>query len=407
VADAEPATPVEKALELGAFEYVPDWTSRVAGLGGSGPAVDPNYVFHTLYSDFGEDEVVVSVRFEGLQATTGIIVIRIGALPRRQGAMAFQVAAQEFPTWVAAKDDAPLLIRFRPSSDNLYAVMGHIFNETDAAATGIRITARPASEVNAEAEALASKRRSEFGAPTIAPAAQLTTVDKPSLTHPVSQMPTPAQYRERVYGEWSAQLSLPPARDPEQWRQIYTLQVLRRYGLLEPGARGVCFGSETGPLPALLASIGCTVVMTDPGATGTDMWRRPQLCSDELFDLRVSHQPVDPTAIPASLSDFDFLLSQPDPRTLPDVSAVAGFFVNSMACLKPAGLAVHIVTFNPNPASGRADANGMPLFHPGDFERMSLTFIGQSHEVAQINYDDGGDHRQKPFGFIIRRGVYT
>ena len=408
VVDAEPATSaVEKAFELNAFDYVPDWSSRILGLGGPMPAPDPNYAFHTPYTDFGDSPALVSVQFEGLQATHGIIVIRIGALPRRQGAMAFQVAAQEFPIWVMAKDGEPMRIRFRPSPDNLYAVMGHIFNDTDAAATGVAISVRRASEVTAEAEALANQRRTLFGAPSVRPAAQLTTVERPTLAYPVSQMPTADQYREAAYAEWSARLGESSPRDPEQWRQIYILQVLRRYGLLEPGARGLCLGSEAGGLPAILAETGCSIVMTDPAAEGIGAWRRPALCPTDLFDLRVTHEPANLADIPPALASFDFLWSQPDPRTIASLPATTDFLVRSMACLKPAGLAVHIVAYQPRSAGEPTAADGTPLFRPGDFERLALTLIGQGHEVAQINYDDSGDPEVKPFGFIVRRGLYT
>jgi hypothetical protein len=395
----------ENEVELGPFEFAPDWRSLVGGLGGAQQGPDDHYVFHTPYADFGQEEVLVTLRFDGLVATRGMIVLRVHAYSSRPGAAAYQIAYAEAPLRLIAADGGTTTLRFRPAANVLHAVLGHIYDGTDATAAGLRVTARRLSAVEAEAEAVTDERRTSFGASTIRAVPQLMSAAAPRLATPISQPCTRPQLAEPVYAEWAARMHEAPAHDSRQWGHIYILQALRSYGVLEAGAQAIGFGPDAGAIPAVLADIGCHVTMADPDAMGVEVWRNPALCDDATFDRNVFHRPLNRADLPDDLTGFDLLWSQRSPNDLSTVTDTVDFIHRSLACLKPGGMAVHMVSYDPLPGA-EADAAGNPILRRGDLDRLALGLIGHGHEIAQFTYS-GGDRDPTAFGIIARRGLRT
>jgi hypothetical protein len=395
----------ENEVELDPFEFAPDWKSVVTGLGGEQQSPDEHYVFHTPYADFGEEEVLVTLRFDGLAATQGMIVLRVNAYPKRPGALAYQVAHGEVPLRLIAADDGVTTLRFRPAPNVLHAILGHNYDHTDASATGLVVTARRMSAAEADVDARTDERRTSFGDSNIRQVPQLMTIAAPKLLEPVSQPCSRSQFDEPVYSEWTARMQEAPVCDYRQWRHVYILQVLRRYGLLEAGARAIGFGPDAGPVPAMLAQLGCQVTMADPDAVGLDAWRNSALCPDPTFNANVAHVPLNRADLPPDAIDFDLLWSQPGPNDLTTVEETVDFILSSLNCLKPGGLAVHIVMYDPQPGD-EDDGQGNPLVRRGDLDRLALTLIGHGHEIAQFAYL-GGDPDPTAFGIIARRGLRT
>ncbi len=395
--------PDENEVDLGAFEFAPDWRSLIAGLGGPQESADDHYVFHTPYADFGSDEVVVTLRFDGLTATRGMIVLRVNGYSLRPGSAAYQIAYAEAPLRLIAADGGTTTLRFRPSANVLHAVLGHCYDATDAAATALHVTARRLSAAEAEAEAGTSRDRTSFGASTIRAVPQLMTAAPPRLVAPVSQPCSRSQFAEPVYAEWVARMGEAPQADPRQWAHVFILQALRRYGLLESGARAIGFGPDAGAIPALLAAAGVQVVMADPDAGGVDAWRNPALCADGAFNALVTHVPLNRADLPDDVVGFDMLWSQPNPNDLSTVSDTADFILRSLGCLKPGGLAVHMVRYDTVPGDAMDGADN-PILRRGDLDRLALTLIGFGHEIAQFAYLSG-DRDPAIFGIIARRGL--
>jgi hypothetical protein len=398
--------PDDEAVAIDPFAFVPDWTSRVAGLHAGGPPGDENYVFHTLYADYGAGEVTVTVQFTGLSATRGSLVLRVAALSSRPGSAAFHVTHTEVPLRLVQFDGGRAQVSFTPAPETRYAVLGHIYDETDAAAEKLSVTVQRSAAIEARLAEEANIRRTAFGTPTIRPSSRLTASEPPRLADPVSQLGTAAQYDEPVYAEWAARLKEPVRRHPAQWQSIYILQALRRYGMLEPGAHGLGFGRDTGALPAIMAATRCRVTMTDPAAGGATHWRRPDIVDDTVFDGHVAFRPVERAApLPENLAGFDFLWAGADNRDLGTVAAVTDFILRSLDCLKPGGLAVHVAATDPQPDAETDPAGDNPVLPRVAFDRLALALIGHGHEVAQLNYLGELESGPTYFGLTVRRSL--
>jgi len=98
------------------------------------------------------------------------------------------------------------------------------------------------------------------------------------------------------------------------------LQAMYVSGIITPDSRALSFGRGREPLPSLLASRGMTVLATDASIELDKMqgWTTAGQHSQAILDLyveglvtrdvfldRVSFRPVDMTAIPPDLIDFD------------------------------------------------------------------------------------------------------
>jgi hypothetical protein len=397
--------PDDNEVDLGAFEFVPEWRSLIGGLGGADQPGDDHYVFHTPYADYGEGEVLVTLRFDGLAVTRGLIVLRVNAYSLRPGSSAYQIAYAEAPLRLIAADGGLTTIRFRPGANMLHSILGHVYDGTDATATALHVTGRRLSAAEMEAEASADERRTSFGASTIRAVPQLLSAARPKLLTPVSQPCTAKQFAEPVYAEWAARMHEPPVADTRQWAHIYILQAIRRYGLLEPGVRAIGFGPDAGAIPALLAASECDVTMADPDAADAAVWRNPALCSDALYSQNVTHRPLNRADLPEDVAGYDLLWSQPSPNDLSTVLETMNFIQRALACLKPGGLAVHLVRYDPQ-AGDEADALGNPILRRVDFDRLALGLIGHGHEIAQFAYS-GAESDPTAFGIIARRGLRT
>ena len=192
-----------------------------------------------------------------------------------------------------------------------------------------------------------------------------------------------------------------------------------------------------------MAAMGCTVLATDLAAddsraagwsstqqhsANVEALRYPNLCPDDIFNERVSFRPVDMTAIPADLTDFDFTWSSCAYEHLGSIAAGLQFFEDSIRCLKPGGMAVHTTELNLTSNDQTLDKGPTVLFRRKDFERLALRLISTGHEVAQIKFDSGdreldshvdappygsnvhvklalGQYVTTSFGMIVRRGL--
>lgn len=441
--EALPASPpAGDTLGLDPFAFVPAWRSRIVGFGGDEPATDPSYVFHTAYVHCNDGPAVFTVHFADLAATGGTLLLSVNALPQRRRGRAFLVDSVQIPVPEAAAAGGEATISFNAERGATYALVGNIHGESDAAAHAINVTLRRGSNMNQHVEQLITARRTVFGARSVRSVARVIVPGAATLADPVSQMCTAAQFDEPEYGEWLDRMHAGFIRHRKQWEFVYILQVLRHYGMLQPGKRGLGFGVGVEPLPAVMAAMGCTVVGTDLPADhqdvadwsltnqhgmGVDNLRYPDICPNDLFDERVSFRPVDMTAPPADLAGFDFTWSSCAYEHLGSIPAGLRFVEDSVLCLKPGGIAVHTTEFNLSSNDRTVDKGSTVLFRRKDIERLALTLISRGHEVMPIKYDQGDlpldmhvdvppyrehDHLKialsefvtTSFGIVVRRG---
>ncbi|RYD94276.1 MAG: class I SAM-dependent methyltransferase, partial [Sphingomonadales bacterium] len=215
---------------------------------------------------------------------------------------------------------------------------------------------------------------------------------------------TAAQMSEPVYAEWCHRLGTIPWSHRKQWEFIFIARALEYYGALRDGSRGLGFGVGVEPMPSVFAAAGCHVLATDLPAQddralvwnatdqlGTSLRQihQPQLCPEDIFYERVSYRAVDMNAIPADLVDFDFTWSSCAYEHLGSIKAGLAFFENSIACLKPGGIAVHTTELNLSSNSDTLDHSSTVIFRRRDFEALAERLVSQGHDVIPITFDSG------------------
>ncbi len=391
-------------LIIDPFAFWPQCRSAISGLGGAVSSDDAHYAFHSPYMNCAEGPIEFAIDFENLKATSGTLAIRINALDKKPKSRAETVTVIQVPLADAARSPRPISVRVNCTGRHEYAILGHIYDKTDAEASGMTIWLERRSDVARFMQELTAGRQRVFGTAPVAGASSLISMDEPTLRDPVSQMCTAAQFDEPAYQQWCDRLRVNRHMHRKQWEFIYILQCLERYGALKEGAVGMGFGVGTEPLPAVMAAMGCKVLATDLPSedTRSQAWnktnqhgssvehlRRPDICSDEMLREHVSFLPVDMTRIPAELGEFDFTWSSCAYEHLGSIAAGLRFVEASIDCLRPGGVAVHTTEFNLTSNDHTVDHAGTVLFRRQDFERLAARLLAKGHFVAQFKYSTG------------------
>jgi hypothetical protein len=414
-----------EALELDPFGFHPEAASRIKGVGGSGPTSDPDYAFHTPYVEAAPGRAIFTVRFHGLQAKSGTLLLRVHMISSEPGARARMVNSERAALNRLIVKGSELSIVFEGFRDASFALVGLIQGETDASAESITITLDRPADPNARGDYGAEARGTIYGKTPLQPAPFLLSTALPVLADPVTQVATNPQLREPVAGGWISRLRPKGTSGPEHWRKVYTLQALRRYGMLEKGAIGLGFERAPSGMPATLAALGTRVLAAFPTRAGTppkpaalkrDLAERAP-CSKTVFDDNVTTRIVSWRRIPEDLVNFDFLWSVRANETLYSVAAAAKFVEDTMACLRPGGIAVHAFSYDLAPGGRSIPSTERIMLQQGDIERIALLLVSRGHEVAQFKIDasdpiltpataEGGEHRRMDHtmvGLIARK----
>lgn len=390
---SESETP--EALELDPFGFHPEAASRIAGVGGHGPTSDPDYAFHTAYVEAAPGRAKFTVRFDNLQAKSGTLMLRVHMVSSEPGARARMVNSERIALNRLILSGGEVAILFEGFRDVSFALVGQIHGETDASADGITITLDRPADPNARTDYGAEAKGTVYGKTPLHAAPFLLSTAPPSLADPVTQVATAEQLREPVAGGWMARLRPKGTSGPEHWRKVYTLQALRRYGMLEQGAVGLGFESTPSGMPAALAAMGTKVLAAFPARPGTapklaalkrDLGDRAP-CSKTVFEENVSTRIVSWRRLPADLVNFDFLWSARANEILYSVAAAAAFVEETMACLRPGGLAVHTFGYDLAPSGRKIPSTERVMLQQGDIERIALLLVSRGHEVAQFKID--------------------
>ena len=101
-------------LVLDPFAYQPGIASKIKGLGGHAAGHDPDYVLHTPYVEVAEGPAQFSVRFRGLTAKKGTLVLRVHMLGREEGARARLANAERIALNRLIQHGSEATIRTRP-----------------------------------------------------------------------------------------------------------------------------------------------------------------------------------------------------------------------------------------------------------------------------------------------------
>lgn len=225
----------------------------------------------------------------------------------------------------------------------------------------------------------------------------------PSLANPVSQACTQAQFDTPIYHYWCREIREAPRYHRKQWEFCYILQALAVNGAIAPERRGIGFGVGTEPLTAVLAARGCRILATDldPGeaekagwvATNQHASRIAQLntrgiCDPAVFPENVTFRFLDMNRIPPELGDFDFTWSACCLEHLGSIGHGLAFIENTVALLRPGGIAVHTTEFNCSSNDHTIERGGTVLFRRRDIEALCARLSAAGHEVT-LNFNLG------------------
>lgn len=388
-----------EAIDLDPFAFWPDVESRLAGLGGAQPSDNPSYAFHTLYISCGTGPIVFTVRFAGLQAQRGTLILRVHELPEVMGAQARQVAISQTQLADLIRGDGTVSLPAFARAGNHYALLGFIYGDTVAAASGVAIeVARRMPDPNDPA------RRTDYRAEAerVAATPQVIGEREGTLVTPVSQLCTVRQINEPVFGAIIAQLGdLGDVPVIDRWEYAFLARVLDRYDVARSGASGLGIGALDDPIAPWLVGHGCTLMLTTPGEVPADLDLPPG----------VEVRSLDPQAIDG-LAGFDFAwATRAGGVGGSDRQELLRFIEDTLRALKPGGLMTLVVPIDvaPRPIGHQ----GGPLIRRPDIDRIALLLLSRGHQVAQLcpwgeavaEADAAETVMVSAFGLVIRKSL--
>ncbi len=185
---------------------------------------------------------------------------------------------------------------------------------------------------------------------------------EPVIANLESKATTQADLETDWAAYWASEYKIPLLFHRKLWEVFYCTQALYERGCLVPKNRGLGFGCGGGA-PTLLFRIEGSQSSRRPMHRPA-MWARntgckptsipssldslfkPELIAREAFDANIEHRFVDMNAIPDDLRDFDFCWSMCAFEHLGTIARGLDFVENSIATLKPGGVAVHTTEFS-------------------------------------------------------------
>lgn len=248
------------------------------------------------------------------------------------------------------------------------------------------------------------KRRAEQASLVAAPPApQVVEFSQPSLTRPISQACTAAQFTEFPHLYWCKQFREAVREHRKQWEFTYILQALATSGKLAPGLRGLGFGVGNEPLTAIFADRGVMVTATDLATEEAERigWTKANqhahsltslndrgICEPEEFARLVQFRFVDMNAIPDDLQEFDFCWSACALEHVGSIELGLQFIKNTIDRLRPGGVAVHTTELNCNSDTETIETGGTVLFRKSDLRRVAEDLKREGHQI-RMTFDLG------------------
>jgi len=214
-----------------------------------------------------------------------------------------------------------------------------------------------------------------------------------------------ADFSLDAYRYWSSAIRLAPALHRKHWEFFYICQALHERGFLDKGRTGLGFGVGREPLPALFASLGCTIVATDQApdgamsggwqqtgqhADGLNALERPDICASTVFRDSVSFEYVDMNDIPAHFAHrFDFCWSACSLEHLGSLEHGLRFIASSIETLKIGGVAVHTTEFNLSSDADTFESRDLSIYRRSDVETLLNKLEQAGHHVEPLDLNTG------------------
>jgi Methyltransferase domain len=208
---------------------------------------------------------------------------------------------------------------------------------------------------------------------------------KPAIHGGGSRLCRQGDYATDAFRYWMGRTHWPIAMHRKLWEWFFIADVLWSRGILRPGSRGLGFGVGTEPLTALFAAHDCQITATDLDSESTlasqlgwiqtnqhasemSALHYPLICSKEHLERMVNFRPVNMNDIPLDLNGFDFTWSACSLEHLGSLRHGIEFFVKSIECLRPGGIAVHTTEFNLSSNTSTFETEGLSLYRRCDIE---------------------------------------
>jgi len=195
-------------------------------------------------------------------------------------------------------------------------------------------------------------------------------------------------WNQPFFHEWCGRMRTPLLLHRKQWEHVFIAEALRERGALQPGARGLALGAGKELLPVVFAEMGCEIVATDLCA-----WEPDPACELSRSPLvqKVVVDIVDMRTIPESYRGFDFIWSACSMDHLGSIDAGLQFVVDSLACLKPGGWAVHTTELNVSSNERTIEAGPTVFFRTCDFERVR-GMVEPIGCMDELDFEPGDDY---------------
>lgn len=203
---------------------------------------------------------------------------------------------------------------------------------------------------------------------------------------------------------WARKLGEQMTMHRKLWEFCFVLQALYERGMLAEGKRGLGFAVGEEPLPALMASMGCSILASDLDAADerAAQWAETaqlastleslnarNLCDSSKFRERVSFRPIDMNRIPEDVRGFDFAWSSCSFEHCGSIELGKRFLQEQMKCLKPGGIAVHTTEFNLSSLDETIREGSTVIYRRQDIEEMVRALQSDGHRVEPLQLDLG------------------
>jgi hypothetical protein len=204
---------------------------------------------------------------------------------------------------------------------------------------------------------------------------------------------------------WCHEMQIEPAYHRKHWEFCFVAQALFNSGLLRPGSVGIGFGCGSEPLPSLFAKYGVHIVATDqdPATATQEGWvtsnehatdlkklRRSGICpdADKLDEIELQY--LDMNDLPPGIGGrFDFCWSACAVEHLGSIEKGLSFVENSVATLKPGGVAAHTLEFNVGEDEETIDNWSTVLFQKRHVEKLVERLTARGHQIAPLDFSVG------------------
>ena len=113
------------------------------------------------------------------------------------------------------------------------------------------------------------------------------------------------------------------------------------------------------------------------------------MCPDDLFEANVEFRVCDMTAIPGTLTGFDFCWSACALEHLGSLDAGLTFVERSLDCLAPGGVAVHTTELNLSSDRDTLSEGPTVLYRRRDLEDLAGRVRSRGCEIAPFDFETG------------------